>query len=85
MREEHIRNGLPPLRSSCVGYPIVDRAAPSRLATEGISAVSSSGGIAASATVPLRLLFAGRMEPLKGGRILLDALALISSALPVRC
>jgi glycosyltransferase involved in cell wall biosynthesis len=81
MREEHIRNGLPPQLVRCVGYPIVDRAGPAFQTREEISAVPNSSGLGALATVPLRLLFAGRMEPLKGGGVLLDALPLISSAL----
>ena len=81
MREEHIRNGLPPQLVSCVGYPIVDRAGVPLEPTEVIPPAPISDGLGASATVPLRLLFAGRMEPLKGGGILLDALPLISSAL----
>ncbi|HEY1851733.1 MAG TPA: glycosyltransferase family 4 protein [Candidatus Binataceae bacterium] len=81
MREEHIRNGLSAELVRCVGYPIVDRTGGPLETTDLIPPVQISDGFGASATVPLRLLFAGRMEPLKGGRILLDALPMISSAL----
>jgi glycosyltransferase involved in cell wall biosynthesis len=72
VRAEYLRNGLAPTSVRCVGLPIVDRGHPQGTAASGEEA---------SASMPLRLLFAGRMEPLKGGQILLDALPMIASAL----
>jgi glycosyltransferase involved in cell wall biosynthesis len=73
VRAEYVRNGLAPEAVRCVGYPVVDRG--------GVRPVTPETLAGASSAAPLRLLFAGRMEPLKGGRVLLDALPLISSAL----
>lgn len=73
VRAEYVRNGLSPNAVRCVGLPIVDRG--------GVPPMASDATDGASTASPLRLLFAGRMEPLKGGRILIDALPLISSAL----
>jgi glycosyltransferase involved in cell wall biosynthesis len=72
VRAEYVRNGLSPQAVRCVGCPIVDHG-------EIPAGISDQGG--ASAATPLRLLFAGRMEAVKGGRILLDALPSVASAL----
>ncbi|MBI3759023.1 MAG: glycosyltransferase family 4 protein, partial [Deltaproteobacteria bacterium] len=72
VRAEYLRNGLAPASVRCVGLPIVDR---------GPRQVTVAIGQDALASRPSRLLFAGRMEPLKGGQILLDALPIIASAL----
>jgi glycosyltransferase involved in cell wall biosynthesis len=73
VRAEYVRNGLTLEAVRCVGLPVVHRGAvrPVTLAT---SAGTSSAGA-------LRLLFPGRMESLKGGQVLLDALPLVASAL----
>jgi glycosyltransferase involved in cell wall biosynthesis len=81
MREEHIRNGLSRESVRWVGCPIVDRVGAPLETTHVIPPVQIPHGPGASATVPLQLLFAGRMEPLKGGGILLEALPMILSAL----
>lgn len=73
VRAEYVRNGLAPESVRRVGLPIVDRG--------GAPSVTADAPRDTSAASPLRLLFAGRMEPLKGGRVLLDALPLVSSAL----
>ena len=74
VRAEYIRNGLAPQSVRCIGLPVAD---------QGISqSVSSVAPTVNLKEVPLRLLFAGRMESLKGGQLLLEALPLISAALP---
>jgi glycosyltransferase involved in cell wall biosynthesis len=72
VRAEYIRNGLAPAAVHCVGLPVVDRGDVPRM-----TPVTPPG---ASYSAPSRLLFAGRMESIKGGRMLLDALPLVSSA-----
>jgi FkbM family methyltransferase len=73
VRDELIRNGLPPSLVHCIGLPVADRSAAQPASPE------PSTDVPASTT--LRLLFAGRLERLKGGQVLLDALPLVSSAL----
>jgi glycosyltransferase involved in cell wall biosynthesis len=73
VRAEYVRNGLTLEAVRCVGLPVVDRG--------GARPVTPETPAGESAAPALRLLFAGRMEPLKGGRVLLEALPLISSAL----
>jgi glycosyltransferase involved in cell wall biosynthesis len=73
VRTEYLRNGLSPDAVRCVGLPIVDRGRLSPTASK-VSADVQSGS-------PLRLVFAGRMEPPKGGTILLDALPTIAATL----
>ncbi len=73
VRTEYLRNGLAPAIVRCVGLPVIDRQGP-RTATPAAAA-------SAPTVTPLRLLFAGRMEPLKGGHVLLDALPSVHSAL----
>jgi len=72
VRAEYVRNGLAAEAVHCIGLPVADRGDVRAETTEKSARVSSD---------PLRLLFAGRMEPLKGGGVLLDALPLIFSAL----
>jgi glycosyltransferase involved in cell wall biosynthesis len=72
MRNEYVRHGLAPAAVRCVGLPVIDRG--SRRTPSITSAISSS-------TEPLRLLYAGRMESIKGGGALIDALPLLSAAL----
>jgi glycosyltransferase involved in cell wall biosynthesis len=71
VRAECVRNGLTPAAVRCVGLPVIER--------EGSGAATPPTG--AVSDKPLRLLFAGRMEPLKGGHILLEALPSVHSAL----
>ncbi len=73
VRAEYLRNGLSPAVVHCIRYPIIDRG--------GVSPMTVGATYGASGASPLRLLFAGRMERLKGGMILLDALPLASAAL----
>jgi glycosyltransferase involved in cell wall biosynthesis len=73
MRDEYVRNGRSPEAVHCVGLPIADSGAVQPMASDNTGSESSAN--------PLKLLFAGRMEPLKGVRILLEALPLIASAL----
>ncbi len=73
IRAEYLRNGLAPASVHCVGLPVIDcgRQPPSFTARPAVP----------SPAEPLRLLYAGRMEPIKGGLILLDALPAVSAAL----
>lgn len=73
LRAEYLRNGLAAESVRCVGLPVIDR--------EGSRAGIPMPPAGASLATPLRLLFAGRMEPLKGGQVLLEALPLVHSAL----
>lgn len=72
VRAEYLRNGLAPDAVHCVGLPIVDR---------GAWPTTSKIPAEAHKASPVRLVFAGRMELLKGGQILLDALPAIADAL----
>jgi len=74
VRAEYLRNGLAPEVVRCVGLPVIDREGPR-------VEIPASPRASAPSAMPLRLLFAGRMEPLKGGHLLLDALPLVHSAL----
>jgi glycosyltransferase involved in cell wall biosynthesis len=73
VRTEYLRNGLSPDAVHCVGLPIVDRG--------GVRPTTSKIPAGVQKPSPVRLVFAGRMEPLKGGQILLDALPSIAAAL----
>lgn len=73
VRVEYLRNGLAPAAVRCVGLPIVDRG--------GVTPVTAKVSADRPKGSPARLVFAGRMEPLKGGMILLDALPAIAAAL----
>lgn len=73
VRTEYLRNGLAPATVRCVGLPIVD--------CRGVSPIASRLSADRQKGSPARLVFAGRMEPLKGGMILLDALPAIAAAL----
>jgi glycosyltransferase involved in cell wall biosynthesis len=73
VRAEYVRNGLPAETVRCIGLPVADRS--------GAPPVIRETPPGASSAAPLRLLFAGRMEPIKGGRVLLDALPSVASAL----
>lgn len=59
IRDEYIRHGVPPARTSVL---------PSHVGS------ASPGPRSAYADLPERILFVGRMEPLKGGDLLLDAI-----------
>jgi glycosyltransferase involved in cell wall biosynthesis len=71
VRAEYVRHGLAPAAVHCVGLPVIDRGG--RLMPPIRSAASPGE--------PLRLLYAGRMESIKGGGTLLDALPVASAAL----
>jgi glycosyltransferase involved in cell wall biosynthesis len=72
VRGEFLRNGLSPETVHCVGLPIVDR---------GVVTVTTKVPSSVQTKSPSRLVFAGRMESLKGGQVLLEALPAIASAL----
>jgi glycosyltransferase involved in cell wall biosynthesis len=79
MRTEYLRQGFGaefvhqiPFHLDHVDPPSFERADNAREAGEGVATPSKS---------PARLLFAGRMERLKGGQILLDALPAIAAGL----
>lgn len=72
VRGEFLRNGLSPETVHRVGLPIVNR---------GVSPATINLAADLQETSPLRLVFAGRMESLKGGQIFLEALPAIGSAL----
>ena len=73
VRVEYLRNGLSPEAVRRVGLPIVDRG--------GVPPITMKTSADGQNGVPVRLVFAGRMEPPKGGTILLDALPTIAAAL----
>jgi glycosyltransferase involved in cell wall biosynthesis len=73
VRAEFLRNGLSPEAVRCVGLPIVDRG--------GVPPTTSQVAGDAQRVSPVRLILAGRMEPLKGGQLLLDELPSIAAAL----
>jgi glycosyltransferase involved in cell wall biosynthesis len=81
MREEYLRHGLLPERVHTLTY-LTDRESRRSIADLGAAAVPEE-----IATQPCRaaarphLLFVGRMEHLKGGQILLDALPAIAAGL----
>src|SRR5207253_8656571 len=66
MREEYIRHGIPPSRVLLTPYCVEP------LHSDGVGTDKSSG--------EWRLVFAGRMDKLKGGLLLLQALPLVRSA-----
>lgn len=70
MRNEYLRHDLPSDRLRQIGLPIQSH----KLETAESRRSTLDEG-------PLRLLFAGRMDYLKGGRILLDAIAVARSRL----
>jgi glycosyltransferase involved in cell wall biosynthesis len=72
VRTEYLRNGLSPDAVRCIGLPIVDR---------GVSSITMKTPADGQNGAPMRLVFAGRMEPPKGGTILLDALPTIAATL----
>jgi glycosyltransferase involved in cell wall biosynthesis len=73
VRTQYLGNGLSPDAVHCVGLPIGDRG--------GVWPTTSKIPADVQKASPVRLVFAGRMEPLKGGQILLDALPSIAVAL----
>jgi glycosyltransferase involved in cell wall biosynthesis len=68
MRTEYLRHGLPPNRVSVIPYYITPLSRDSAVADRS------------SSEKAWRLVFAGRMDPLKGGSLLLKALPIIQSA-----
>jgi len=75
MRAEFVRHGLSPERVHTLRPPL----APDRFFQK--SAGAENARVPAAADRELRLLFAGRMTGLKGGLIMIDALAPVASAL----
>ncbi|MFB3855246.1 MAG: glycosyltransferase family 4 protein [Vicinamibacterales bacterium] len=75
MRVELVRHGIPAERLHRLPWPLLDR--------EGAPAPERRSAAARdkSATAAWRLLFLGRMDRLKGGDVLLDALPLVRRAL----
>lgn len=71
MRREYLRLGFPPERVHCISYT-VDRPQPERAAPA--RRPRAAGG-------PSRLVFLGRMDPLKGGNYLIEALRLLAPTL----
>jgi glycosyltransferase involved in cell wall biosynthesis len=79
MRNEYLRNGFDPSKVFTSSYlPGTDLARADVFIEH--AAVPPSPPIDKS-RFPARLLFIGRMEPLKGGAILLDALPMVAAAL----
>lgn len=71
MREEYIRNGFAPEKLAVIPFAC--------LRTEAVETVDTSSGWDQG---PVRLLFAGRMEKIKGGAELLEAAALLLKSQP---
>lgn len=63
MRDEYLKHGFPPGRVHRINYPVA-----------GTEAAKDLGRTPPRGETAWRLLFIGRMERLKGGRLLLDAL-----------
>jgi glycosyltransferase involved in cell wall biosynthesis len=82
MRDEYLRHGFEPERVIKTTYG-VDGAVPGsgRRFFPLPERTTASPSAAAPAMERLRLLFLGRMEPLKGGDVLIAALPLVASAL----
>ena len=76
VRTEYLRNGLAPNAVRCVGLPIVARG--------GVLPIVSKHPADGQKGTPVHLVFAGRMEPPKGGEVFLDALPTIAAALARR-
>ncbi len=74
MRAEFVRQGLPPQRVHALRLPLAPARFPRPLDTETAQATPAKNR-------ELRLLFVGRMTRLKGGPIMLDALALAAASL----
>ena len=76
MRREYLRNGLPPSRIHTIPLPVSQVNVQDR----SVSQPRSHNG------ERVDLLFVGRMHPLKGGNVLLEALPIVSQLLqrPVR-
>lgn len=71
MREEYLRNGIPDRQVRKIIYPV-----------RPLASVSPPAPAApAAAPAPIRLLYVARLEPLKGGSVLLDALPLVRARL----
>ena len=75
MREEYIRHGLPESKVHNFLYEIGPRPRPASCANEDATTSSSSR----DGSKRFQLLFVGRMELLKGGATLLDAIRLVAS------
>jgi glycosyltransferase involved in cell wall biosynthesis len=73
MRREYLRHEFDPRAVRCVGLPIRNRSEAAGVALDEPKAIDLSA--------PARLLFAGRMEPAKGGALMFDALPLAAAAL----
>ncbi len=94
MRAEYLKHGFAPERVHCLSYYAQDvesdeeHAFPrnSSVAFPGMDAITASSETEAGKPSYWRLLFLGRMDFLKGGRVLIDALPQVSASLdqPVR-
>lgn len=71
MRAEFVRHGLPPQRVHALRLPLAPARSPGTEAAQATPAENRE----------LRLLYVGRMTRLKGGPIMLDALALAAASL----
>jgi glycosyltransferase involved in cell wall biosynthesis len=71
MRNEYCKYDLDPDRIRCVGYPV-------RTPLKGAPATAPPGG---DGVLPSRVLFAARLEYMKGATILLDAMPRVVTAL----
>jgi len=71
MRAEFVRHGLPPQRVHALRLPLAPARSPGTETAEAMPAENRE----------LRLLYVGRMTRLKGGTIMLDALALAAASL----
>jgi len=74
MRNEYLNHGLGPGRLKCVGYPVSAMAGCPRPVDGRFNGYSDK-------RLASRLLFAGRMERLKGGSMLIAAMPLAAQAL----
>lgn len=77
MRAEYMRHGFENVH--CVSLPVVGEANGASAAID--ASVDGGGRASIEASRPWRLLFAGRMMPLKGGAVLLRAMPELTAAL----
>ena len=90
MRTEYLRNGFGPEAVTVIPYPAhsSDMAQPTRVSAHQWAEADQSDGSASSSAYgsaggrgPYRLLFAGRMEPLKGAAMMLDSLPRLAASI----
>jgi glycosyltransferase involved in cell wall biosynthesis len=79
MRAEFVEHGFAPARVHRIPFPLQTRL--QRSTAAAAAPVGDAESIERRQSDPVRLLFVGRIEPLKGGRPLLAALPMVARAL----